>query len=704
MSRLGPAPAGVYSDDSSTLIALQGPNGKQYPVVPASALDYGSVTPSNIGALVSSRWSAASTGNSIAGLSGINAQSSAMNSFSLSPFWQANGLMTALHMLSGAAFDRARSHPINFGVQSGSAADEVLDHLGCYGYSGAILNTGSAGNMLNRKQAVLDAYIDKPQLVFCHNELENDIAMWSGTLAAGKLVIAAAIIRDVELWKQKFPNIVICYSCPNPSFFYLPDPSTLYAGWTSANGNNRNDSAVVAAASGASVTIYTNQLLYQFACAFIKGLPNLYSNIIVENNNSRLDPNNIGIPLQAYLTYVSSGVPDGIHPNMMGEILRAQFLIAQFPWLFQNKMIVPKLNYQSGQPTWQQKTAILNPNFVGDGSGAGTTNGTTRDQNYTPWALNCAQCTATANANPNGGIDVVITGYTSGYVQGTSGFLATMNSTSYPLNVNTTYMAVAEIIINNSTNIWNIELNSQSNPGINLAYANRHETAVGNYYTNQGISGMLPAGQQLILCTPPFIPAATDTNFEYYNLYVYIASGLPVSPSGNQMPAFTIKSFNIIPVDDVLPKVLTLPQAVAFTLGSGGASGTSSMVASATPTGVAMGQVLLSTAAANNSPGGGLALPEVVQSVAGTTINLQGRLTAQASGNYLAYAPYVNRTKYTQQIVITGSAVTPTYWLISGGMLQQLPAANQTIMLPPGAMFLANWASGTPVFTCSSVN
>ena len=698
-------PMGLVVDVATGNVYLN--NGISYiGIGPTNTITLSSI----ISKLVTIKPKVASFGNSIAGLSAVNANSAPLLPSTTNPFWQANGYITALHLLSQGGFDRCRTNPINLGINTGSSASETLDHLGNYAYSGAILAQNTNNSMLSRKQAMLDQFIDTPDIVLLHNELENDIANWGGTYALGYSTITQAILRDIELFKAKWPNALIVYSCPNPSFFYLPDPSVVYAGWTTANGNNRLSSRTVTVSNGTNLVIYTNQMLYQDICTFIGTLPNLYSNLITEPNISRLDPTNVGIPLPGYLTYVGAGQPDGIHPNFIGELLRAQTFLKLYPWLFRNATIVPKLGYQAGQPISQQKSFAQNPGFVGTGSGGGTANNVTKDQAYTPWTLSGANVNATANQNASGtGIDVVITGLNGTYAYHSSGFSVNCGGTTTPLDVNTTYQGVAEITITNSANILIAEMQAQLSVTSNKARANQPETQIG-FYNPAGWSNMLPAGQKLTLVTPPFQPGATDTSFAYLNLIVYVSPGLPTNPTPAQMPSFTINSFNVVQVDDVLPKVLTIPNAVALAFASGGAANAQSMTV-ASAAGVAAGQLLLSNtpvlgpnAAGAGNFGGGLQCITIVTGVATNTISFEAPLVAQAAGAYVAYSPYINRSKTSQQLSITGSAVSPVYYVISGYQIQALPAVNQTVELPPGAMFLASWVSGTPVFSISINN
>ena len=119
------------------------------------------------------------------------------------------------------------------------------------------------------------------------------------------------------------------------------------------------------------------------------------------------------------------------------------------------------------------------------------------------------------------------------------------------------------------------------------------------------------------------------------------------------------------------------------------------MVASAVFGGGQLGQILVGT---------GSSVANYITSVSGTTVNFSQALTTQAAGTYTCFTPYVNRSSHNQQLVITGSAVTPTYYLIIGTTMITLPTNNQVIVIPPGGMFLASWVSGTPNFQITLMN
>ena len=711
----------------------------------------GSIASSNlINSLLGKRPKIATFGNSLNNFSMLG------GGISSSPIWTSQGKINWISALTQCGFDRCRSNSYNWGLTAGSgdASTEGLDQWGNYAFSGARLsNAFNSAAMINHLAAACDLFIDTPDIVYLNAMLENDIgnpADWNWNFNSGYPAITKAINQSIQIIQSKWPNAIIIYSAPAPSLFYTAyvgpggssalnmynyiynylvntvpakfknvlievKQSILKAGGQSGQPDTRyltvintaTQTVAITAGQGtnvitvASATGLSGPSAGTFGSSIIG--PNIPFNTFVTNINGSIVTLNNSVGATA--SYF--GIGDGVHHNTSGALQEALEFVGNFGWLFPNTLSLSNLPNNPNIPPDQQQSFVLNPDFTrigapGTSPGAGSLNGGILDQQYYSFdwypAGNAAQ-----GIIPNiksdyslGGVDITLnTSYNTGPNGGVpigGNYGCGWDNDLIAVNVNTdaTYMYVAQCQILNGVNLNGILLSCQFNGGSQSVSATSMQ-AESNYatYFPLGIGGMLAAGTKLTITTPPILPLYSNNN-DLYNSGS-ITANINLTPTSGNAPAVNFSCQNIILTNPGgIKNTLTLASSISVA-GSGGSNGSQTFTV-ASPTGIAVGQMITGTNIPQFS---------YVEAISGTTVTASQALTGAVSGNVLFDNLYRNRSTGKQSVIINTAGVTITTLKLWQGsnVIAYTMSGDENLTLAPGQAFSMQWSAGTPVFT-----
>lgn len=435
--------------------------------------------------------------------------------------WQATSPLFWIHAFSNDAFDRCRSAPFNWGTQGNGSNTETIDRFGTYGWGGALNTYSATHSMLIHMPQALQKLIDKPDVIYLCNMFENDISQSTPTAT-----VIADGLKTVQLMMASYPNALIIIACPSPS-----------ASYTTA-GQHTTFAAVT---------------------AWIKSLPAIYPNVVVETNTATtIQSGNFDQPITDY-------VYDGIHFNERGAFVRARAFWNELGYLFPNKQGVSTARYNSSVLAKQFQ---LNPDFslIGaPGGDNGQFTGVVLDAQYTSydWYLGAGYGVTGAKTSETG-LKVTLTAI--GATGSQDGAFITSDSGTLPaVKPFNSYKAAVRFRVINKTNLFGFYVQVTNSGGVGESHIGPQYQGIFKNTWPQGLSDLLQNGDEFTLTTPPLPPGSTNTS-AYTQFALYGVAGIPVGAITANNPSVQILGINLIEVDNGSdPKTVTLATTVPYT-------------------------------------------------------------------------------------------------------------------------------------------